>query len=173
MATNRPTLPRAADEQITWLIDTYGATLYRVAVAILGDPRAAEDVVQEVLIKAWTSMPAWEGDVPIRWARTVTRNTALNALRATRNLATTPLDDDGAELPSSPAAEDVYERNEAVREMWAALERLDEDSRLLLVLHEVDGLTYEEIAATTDLTVSAVRSKLYRARLSLRGEVTR
>ena len=173
MATNRPTVPTATDDQIAWLIETYGETLYRVAIAIVGDRRTAEDVVQEVLVKAWTSMPTWENDVPIRWARTVTRNTALNVIRADRRVASTSLDEAEVLLPVAPSAEDVFERNEKVTEMWATLNRLDEDARLLLVLHEVDGLTYDEIAATTGLTIAAVKSKLYRARLALRGEVTR
>ena len=168
MAGTRPPPTTATDDQIAWLIDTYGEMLYRVAVAVVRDRHIAEDVVQEVLVKSWTSMPSWDGDVPIRWARTVTKNTALSALRHSSSRPVCELDDRNASIPTVAAADDIYVRSERVSEMWAKLGRLDDESRLLLVLHEVDELSYDEIAETTDLTMSAVKSKIYRARLALR-----
>ena len=173
MADTRPATTTATDAQIAWLIETYGETLYRVAISVVRNREVAEDIVQEVLVKAWTSMPSWDGDVPIRWARTVTKNAALSALRYAKARPATSLDTDDPMLPSTPAVDDEIVRSESTAAMWAALGRLDEESRLLLVLHEVDNLTYDEIAATTELTVSAVKSKIYRARLALRSEVDR
>ncbi|WP_162142105.1 RNA polymerase sigma factor [Ilumatobacter coccineus] len=157
----------ANDTQISWLVENYGGLLYRVAFAVVGNRQLAEDVVQEVLVKAWTSMPSWDGDEPIRWARVVTRNTAISTVRSVAGRPFEPLDPDDGSLVSGAADAD-FERSEEVAEMWAALGRLDDDSRLLLVLHEVDGLSYEQIVEATDLTMSAVKSKLYRARLTLR-----
>jgi len=160
----------ASEQQISWLVENYGGILYRVALAVVGNRELAEDVVQEVLVKAWTSMPSWDGDVPIKWARVVTKNTAISALRSVRGRPFEQLDPDAPALATSGVAED-FERSEQVAEMWAALGRLDDESRLLLVLHEVDGLSYGEIVEATDLTMSAVKSKLYRARLALRREM--
>ena len=162
----------ATDEQIGWLIDTYGETLYRVAFAVVGNRGIAEDVVQEVLVKAWTSMPSWDGDVPIKWARTVTKNTAISAIRSAKSRPFEELDAEHGDLVDA-GLDDDYIRSEEVGEMWAALARLDEESRLLLVLHEVEGLSYDEIVESTDSTLAAVKSKLYRARLTLRKEIQR
>lgn len=160
----------ATEQQISWLVDTYGNLLYRVAFAVVGNHQLAEDVVQEVLVKAWTSMPSWDGDVPIKWARVVTKNTAISTMRSVSARPFEELDPEDGTFVSN-AIEDDFERSEEIAEMWAALGRLDDQSRLLLVLHEVDGLSYDEVAEATDLTISAVKSKLYRARLTLRKEM--
>ncbi len=160
----------ATEQQISWLVDTYGDLLYRVAFAVVGNRQLAEDVVQEVLVKAWTSMPSWDGDVPIKWARVVTKNAAISTMRSVASRPFEELDPDDGAFATDGIADD-FERSEEVAEMWAALGRLDDESRLLLVLHEVDGLAYDEIAEATDLTISAVKSKLYRARLTLRKEM--
>lgn len=163
----------ATDEQIRWLIDSFGGKLYRVAVAIVRDSQVAEDVVQEVLVKAWTSMPSWDGDVPIRWARTVTRNTALNVLRSSVQRRVEEFDERDPAAPTREDPADVVVRSSEASDMWAALGRLDSESRLLLVLHEIDGLSYDEVALSCELTVSAVRSKIYRARRALRSDLRR
>ncbi len=163
----------ATTAQIEWLVAEFGPTLYRVAVAIVRDRQSAEDIVQEVLVKAWSSMPSWEGDVPIRWARTVTRNAALSHLRSRIARPATPTEHLDMIAPLTGGADESVLRAEAADTMWAALARLGEDERAMLVMHEVDGLPYDEIAATLDVTVSAVKSKLYRARVALRREVSR
>jgi RNA polymerase sigma-70 factor (ECF subfamily) len=160
-------------EQVEWLIERFGATLFRVAFSILRDRELAEDVVQEVLLKAWTAMPSWEGDVPVRWARTVTRNTALSHLRAARARPASPTDRLDLVSPAVPGTDEEMIRAERAGEMWAALGRLDPEQRSMLVMHEIDGVSYEEIAMTLGLTVSAVKSRLYRARVALRTEVAR
>ena len=160
----------ATEQQVRWLVDNYGDLLYRVAFAVVGNRQLAEDVVQEVLVKAWTSMPSWDDDVPIKWARVVTKNTAISIMRSVSGRPFEELDPDDGSFVSN-GVDDDFERSEDVAEMWAALGRLDDESRLLLVLHEVDGLSYDEIVEATDLTIPAVKSKLYRARLTLRNEM--
>lgn len=163
----------ATTDQIEWLVAEFGATLFRVAVAIVRDRQAAEDVVQEMLVKAWTSMPSWDDDVPIRWARTVTRNTAISHLRSSRARPATPTERLDLVASSTDGVDVEVVRGETADRMWAALGRLGEDERAMLVMHALDGLSYDEIGATLDLTVSSVKSRLYRARVSLRSEVER
>lgn len=78
------------------------------------------------------------------------------------------------EFVTSPevALDEQMVRAETAETMWAALGRLGPDERSMLVMHEVDGAPYDEIAAVMGLTVSAVKSKLYRARVALRSEVS-
>ncbi|RMH72950.1 MAG: sigma-70 family RNA polymerase sigma factor [Actinomyces sp.] len=165
----RPATPpdgSARDEQIEWLVATYGPLAYRVAYSILGDAGLAEDVVQEALVKAWTSMPSWEGDTPVRWLRRVVRNTAISALRSRSRLEFTD------DLGESAAAGEVHaqvEGREKVQAMARALATLDELSRTLIVLRETDELGYAEIADIVGLTPSAVKAKLYRARHQLKS----
>ena len=160
----------ASDIQISWLVDEYGELLYRVAHAIVHDRQLAEDVVQEVLVKAWTSMPSWEGDVPIRWARTVTRNTALSVVRHRSVRPASRYDDVEPGLLSHAGVDEDVVRDDELRAMWSALGRLDESSRLMLVMHELDDLSYDEISRLTETSVSSVKSKLFRARQTLRKE---
>ena len=170
--TASPPRHPSSSQQVEWLVEEFGATLFRVAYAIVRDRSTAEDVVQEVLVKAWTAMPSWDGDVPIRWARTVTRNTALSHLRSARARPAVATDRLDLVTPAVPGPEEEMVRAETTAKMWAALGHLDPEVRSMLVLHEVDGVSYEEIAATFGTTVSAVKSKLYRARLTLRLEVS-
>jgi RNA polymerase sigma-70 factor (ECF subfamily) len=159
----------ASEDQIRWLVDTYGNVVYRVAYAIVGDASLAEDVVQECLVKAWTSMPSWEGDVPVRWIRRVARNIAVSNLRKSKRLLF--VDDVGDRAGDGADIHRVVEGRERVRSLAIALAQLDERSRTLLILRESDQLSYEEIAETMDMTTSAVKAKLYRARHFLRVQM--
>jgi RNA polymerase sigma-70 factor (ECF subfamily) len=153
---------------VEWLVEIYGALAYRVAYAIVGDSALAEDVVQECLVKAWTSMPSWEGDVPVRWLRRVVRNTSVSVLRGRSKLV---FMDEVADRPD--AEPDVVHRRvegqAMVATMAAALRGLDDTSRALLVLRETDEMGYDEMAEVMDMTPSAVKAKLYRARHQLKA----
>lgn len=168
-----PAQPASSSEQVEWLVDTFGVTLFRVAFAIVRDRGTAEDVVQEVLVKAWSSMPSWESDTPIRWARTVTRNTALSYLRSAAARPATPTERLDSLVTPTAGADEIVMRSAETDHMWEVFGRLGAEDRALLVMHEIDEVNYEEIADTLGLTVSAVKSKLYRARNSLRSEVKR
>lgn len=146
----------------------YGELLFRVAYAVVHDRGLAEDVVQDTLLKAWTTMPSWEGDAPVKWMRRVARNQAIDVMRHRSRLAST----EPTESPDSRASvEREVEGRELLEAMSGALATLDEESRLLIVLRETDGLSYEEIADLLDTTTSAVKAKLYRARHHLRSEL--
>jgi len=159
----------ASEDQIRWLVDTYGDVVYRVAYSIVGDASLAEDVVQECLVKAWTSMPSWEDDVPVRWIRRVARNIAVSNLRKSKRLLF--VEDVGDRAGDGADVHRLVEGRARVRSLAVALAQLDERSRMLLVLRESDDLSYEEIAETMDMTTSAVKAKLYRARHFLRVQM--
>ena len=152
------------------LVEGYADLVYRLAAAIVHDHSLAEDVVQDVMFKAWRSLPDGDGDVRVRWLRTVTRNTAIDVLRHRR------FDDVTASPPeprtSAAGPERIVEGRRHLGALWSALGELDADARTMLALREVEGMSYDDIAITLAVTASAVKAKLYRARHQLRRALT-
>lgn len=140
--------------------------VWRVAHSVLRDRALADDATQEVLVKAWTSMPSWEGDVPARWLRRVARNTAISILRSRARLQLTESFERRSADDAEP--EQLVEGNELAEAMFAALGQLDEESRTMIVVQHNDDATYEDLADLFDLTPSAVKAKLYRARHAMK-----
>jgi RNA polymerase sigma-70 factor (ECF subfamily) len=152
------------------LVRRYGDVVYRVAAAIVHDHSLAEDVVQEVIVKAWTALPQGDSSDAIRWLRVVARNTAIDVVRRRR------FDDITAQPPeqwvSSPSTARIVEGRHHLDAMWTALGELDIESRTMLAMREAEQMSYDEIATTLGMTASAVKAKLFRARHLLRRNLT-
>ncbi len=169
----RPRLegPPGADEAVAAMlqsaIDRHAASLYRLALSMVHDRGLADDVVQETMIKAWRSAPVDEhGEVPRAWLNRVLRNTAISLLRARRE---DPMADDALpEQTNGVTPARTVEGRAALGDLREALQRLHEDDRALIVLRELDGLSYEEIARTLDLPLPTVKTRLFRARQQLK-----
>ena len=139
------------------VIPAYENTLYRDALAILGDPQEAEDVVQEAFLRLWEKDPAFESPAHQRsWLLKVTVNGCKNRLRAPWRRRTAPL------LESYPAADP---EEQAVLEVIQSLPPKD---RAALHLYYYEGYQTAEIAAMTGWREGTVRSRLARARDKLR-----
>ena len=139
------------------VIPAYENTLYRAALAILGDPQEAEDVVQEAFLRLWEKNPAFESPAHQRsWLLKVTVNGCKSRLRAPWRWRTAPL------LESYPAADP---EEEAVLEVIQSLPPKD---RAALHLYYYEGYQTAEIAAMTGWREGTVRSRLARARDKLR-----
>ncbi|MCH7788346.1 MAG: RNA polymerase sigma factor [Acidobacteria bacterium] len=153
--------------QMEELVQAHSPALFRFALSIVGDRALAEDVVQEALIKAWRKGPVDdEGRVPRAWLMKVTRNTAISVLRARRDLIP------GNEALPDAAGDDFTTRSaegrEAVGQLGVALSALDEDARGLILLREIDGLSYDEITDLLDIPLHTVKTRLFRARRALK-----
>jgi RNA polymerase sigma-70 factor, ECF subfamily len=156
-----------APEKLRVAIDQHAAVIYRLALSIVRDPALADDVVQETLIKAWRAAPLDpSGAVPRAWMTKVARNTAISMLRSRREEPTS--DDRLPERPTGLTVARAVEGRAALSELRDALDTLDEDARALVVLREIDGMSYEDIAAAMDLPLSTVKTRLFRARQSLK-----
>ncbi len=147
------------------LVVEHGEAAFRVARSIVGDAALAEDVTQDALVKAWLALPSFRGEGSLRsWLLRITHNTAISSLRARRADPTDP-----ADLPESmrgdigPDVEGTF----TIRAFEEALASLDPVSRSIVVLREVEGLSYEEIAATLQLSLPVVKTRLLRARRRL------
>ncbi|MEK7426225.1 MAG: sigma-70 family RNA polymerase sigma factor [Actinomycetota bacterium] len=156
------TPPLAIDDLVT----EHSASMYRVALSLMRDHSLAEDIVQESIMKAWQALDGFRGESSVKtWLLRITHNTAISSLRKRRDDLMSPY-----ELPDRPTTGSVEE--DAViqadaHEIWAALRTLDELSRTIVVLREVDQMSYEEIADVLDLPVGTVRTRLFRARQQL------
>lgn len=139
------------------VIRTYENTLYRAALAILGDPQEAEDVVQDTFLRLWEKAPIFESPAHERaWLLKVAVNGCKSRLRAPWRRRTAPL------LDSYPAADP---EEQAVLEVIQSLPPKD---RTVLHLYYYEGYQTAEIAAMTGWREGTVRSRLARARDRLR-----
>lgn len=146
------------------LVHRHRDRVHRVAMRMLGDASEAEDATQEVLLQAWRSLDRFRGDSAFTtWLHRITINRCLNVLRARRPVDT--LDSDRAsDAPSTATAVEARLELDDVRR---AIARLTPEQRAPLVLRELEGLSYEELAVVLDCSVSAVKSRLHRARIEL------
>ncbi len=155
------------------LVNTYGARVYRLAVRITGSEADAEEVVQDAL---WTVVRRVEGT----WIYRITANAAYEKLRrrgrgprvASWDDLPPAFDDEKRHLQPgdhwSEKGDDPAVQSELRTLLTAAIDELRAMDRAVFVLHDVDGMASLDIAATLDLTVSAVKARVYRARLFLR-----
>lgn len=148
------------------LIDEHSAAMYRVARSIVHDASLAEDVVQESLVKAWQAAATFRGEASLRsWALRITHNTAISMLRKRREDVRAP--------ETLPEADHGHSTDRQVtgkfmiEELWVALDRLDELSRTIVVLRELEGMAYEDIADALAVPLPTVKTRLFRARKSL------
>jgi RNA polymerase sigma factor (sigma-70 family) len=173
----RPVLSTQSDERLVDLVragsesafetivERYRRALMRYVSRLL-PPERAEDVVQQAFVKAYEAMHRDGSELNLRpWLYRIAHNTALNALRD-RGLRHDELDErlDGVERP-----EQALERSQGLREVLVAVQALPERQRDAILLRELEGRSYEEIALALGVTDGAVRQLLNRARNSLRS----
>lgn len=149
------------------LVREHADGVYRVALSITKDPVLAEDISQDVLIKAWQSLPSFRGESPLRnWILRITHNTAISTLRRRREEVMAPLD-----LPEAPTrgrqVEVEVQDRLAIARFEAALSDLDGTSRSIVVLREIEGLSYAEMSDVLQLPLPTIRTRLLRARRQL------
>ncbi len=154
---------QAGDEfAFVTLYNRYKAPVFAFTSKMLLDRDAAQDVTQETFIRVYENRDRLLRSGAFKsWLFTIARNQCLNYLRRTVRQET--LDHD-VPLPAGEGTGAQYERNEAVQLVNRVLAALKPDYREIIVLREYQNLNYEEIAAVTRSTVSAVKSKLFKAR---------
>lgn len=144
----------------------YETLVYRVALRMLGNPAEAEDAAQEVLIQLWMSLSAFRGESSLStWLYRVTTNHCLNVLRKRR--PTEQVDEDVEAVAAAPHHALVAKAR--FRTLTEAIARLTPEQRVPLVLRELEGLSYDEIADVLETTLAAVKGRLHRARIELVG----
>lgn len=157
------------------LVNRHQATIFRYLRAALGDVTAAEDALQETFIAAWRSAGRYRGEASVRaWLLGIARNAArrLRRRRVGEPEEYVALDDLG--LQAGWGSEDPEQQLLATLRrdaLQAALERLTESDREILVLRDLEGLAGEAVAGILGLSLVAMKSRLHRARLRIAAEV--
>ena len=156
-----------------YLVVRYRHKVLKLIMRYVRDPVEAEDVAQEAFIKAYRALPSFRGDSAFyTWLYRIAINTAKNALVSSRRR---PVDYDldlqdpeqydmQARLKDAETPEGLLLTDEIRDTVNSAIEHLPEDLRTAIVLRELEGMSYEEIAAAMDCPVGTVRSRIFRAR---------
>ncbi len=142
--------------------------LYRLALGIVRDPAEAEDVVQEVFIKVWRGE---EQLIAIRnpeaWTMRLTKNLAIDKLRS-RHRRTDPLDAYGDFRGDDPTPYETTATGDTIDRVRRLIDRLAEKYRLVILLRDIEGLSYQEISEVLEIPLSQVKINLFRARQQVR-----
>jgi RNA polymerase sigma-70 factor (ECF subfamily) len=150
------------------LVRAHTDLMYRVALRVCGDPTDAEDVVQDAWIAAWRALPGFRADAKIStWLYRVVSNTALAHLR--RRKASVPLSEVGAVdvVDARPTPEGQTLLQERAAAVHRAIAALEPSQRVPLVLRELEGLSYAEVAEVLGVDTAALHRRLHRARVAL------
>jgi RNA polymerase sigma-70 factor, ECF subfamily len=154
----------------TWeaVARTHGRFLYNVAYRLTGNDDDAYDLVQEALIRVRRGLETYQPGSMEAWLSRIVTNVFLDEVRRRRRRPVEALPEDPERLlPSSPGADEATDS--LPDDVQAALRRLPEDFRTAVVLCDVVGLSYEEIADALSVPVGTVRSRIHRGRRLLRA----
>ena len=150
--------------------------LYRHAARIVGPGADAEDVVQDAFLSAWKSIRSFEGTSFRAWLFRIVTNRALDRIRAQKRRAELPLepsvDDDvswAEPAAQGPDLAEIASGREALLIVEEALKGVPEEQRAALLLRDVEGFAYEEIALMTNAEIGTVKSRIHRARVAVRN----
>jgi len=150
--------------------------LYRHALRIVGTTSDAEDIVQDALFSAWRSIASFQGLSFRAWLFRIATNRALDQLRSRKRRPELPLDppDDDEVSWAEPVAPgpdltQIAGDREALAAVESALEALPAEQRTALLLRDVEGFAYEEIAVITSVEIGTVKSRIHRGRLAVRN----
>lgn len=165
------------------LVEENAGRIYRLALRMMGNEADAEDVLQETFLSAFKSIDRFEARSSLStWLYRIATNAALMRLRRNEPEQVSvdePLEsDDGDLIPRQffdfcCLPEDDLLRDEARVEMMRAVDKLSPTLRSVFILRDIEGLSTEETAEALDLSISAVKSRLMRARLKLREQLSR
>jgi RNA polymerase sigma-70 factor, ECF subfamily len=156
------------------LLALYGDRMYNLAVHFAGSLMDADDLTQEIFLRLYQNLRLYRGDVPLAaWALRLSRNVCIDQYRRARRerrgamlsedlLSALPADDD-------PQAE--AQKRQQLRAVYRGLEEMSEDLAEVVMLRDLQGWSLEETAASLEVPVGTVKSRLHRARIELADRV--
>ncbi len=165
-----------SQEAFAQVVEAHQKRVYQLAFRMMGNHEDAQDVVQEAFFKAWSALPNFKGDSQFStWMHRLTSNTAIDHLRKKKDTLSLTMDypeqEEGSEMQlvdggQSPG--EVLEQKELRQWIQEGLGQLTDVHRVVLILREVEGLSYQEISTTLDVDLGTVKSRIARGRKTLR-----
>ncbi|MHA3903374.1 RNA polymerase sigma factor RpoE [Castellaniella sp. WN] len=156
------------------LVIKYQRKIMRLLSRMIHDPAEVEDVAQEAFIKAYRALPQFRGESAFyTWLYRIALNTARNWQAASfrRPATVSPLENEDGEtfdqidgLSDHSTPESLMASRQVAQAVNEAIDELPDDLRVAIVLREIEGMSYEEIASTMQCPIGTVRSRIYRAR---------
>ncbi len=166
------------------LVERYQQKVFNIAYRMSGNHEDALDLSQESFLRAYRALPRFKGQSAFStWLFRIVNNTCIDALRKRKRQPLVVLSTDSSieteegeyqiefPAPESETPEEQALRGELHEQVQLALSRLSEEHRLALVLRDIEGYSYEEIAEMLDINIGTVKSRINRARLAMREEI--
>jgi RNA polymerase sigma-70 factor (ECF subfamily) len=153
------------------IVNTHSARVYRLAYRLTGNQHDAEDLTQEVFVRVFRSLSSYTPGTFEGWLHRITTNLFLDMVRRRQRIRFDALADDAAERLASrePSPAQHFNDTHFDADVQQALDTLAPEFRAAVVLCDIEGLSYEEIAATLGVKLGTVRSRIHRGRSHLRS----
>jgi len=157
----------------TWedIVRIHSARVYRLAYRLTGNPHDAEDLTQEVFVRVFRSLSSYTPGTFEGWLHRITTNLFLDSARRKQRIRFEGLADEMAHrlAGSEPTPAQAFDDSHLDDDVQAALKALPPEYRAAVVLCDIEGFSYEEIAATLGVKLGTVRSRIHRGRAQLRS----
>jgi RNA polymerase sigma-70 factor (ECF subfamily) len=163
---------RGDEHAFSLILRAYELPVYNYVLRLVGDRSLAEDLTQEVFLRVYQGLPSFSLRSRFTtWLFQVTKNRVLDELRAMerRPRAVVNIDD----VPPLEVVDAPFERAEAIDAVWRAVEALNVDLKMALLLRDVVGLSYTEIADSLEITLATVKWRIYKAREEVQAALVR
>ncbi|HHU62893.1 MAG TPA: sigma-70 family RNA polymerase sigma factor [Clostridiales bacterium] len=162
------------------LVDQHQKKIYNIAYRMTGNTEDAMDITQEVFVKVFKNIKSFKGQSSLStWVYRIAVNTCLDELRKKKNGKVSYMEDTEVEtqLPltyrymNQENPERLFERSQLIKAIQKAILSLSDDHRTMIILRDINGFTYQEIADILKCPLGSVKSKLSRARNELRKKL--
>ncbi|GAB3112958.1 RNA polymerase sigma factor SigE [Janibacter alkaliphilus] len=170
--------PSAAADWVppTWeqVVSEHSARVYRLAYRLTGDPHDAEDLTHDVFVRVFRSLDGYTPGTFEGWLHRITTNLFLDRARRKQRLRFDALTDElSARLHAAqPGPEQVFDATHLDEDVQRALDALPPQFRAAVVLCDIEGLSYEEVAEVLGIKLGTVRSRIHRGRAQLRESLS-
>lgn len=154
------------------LVEEHADSVYRLAFRLSGDPQDAEDLTQETFMRVFRNLKTYKPGTFEGWLHRITTNLFLDMVRHRSKIRMEALPEDYERVPgTAPTPEQVYTAAILDPALQAALDELSPEFRVSVVLCDVVGMSYDEIAKTLGVKMGTVRSRIHRGRSQLRASL--
>jgi len=164
---------------MTTLVNRYVTLVFNLIVRLVGDRREAEDLTQETFMKMWKALSRFDTEKNFKtWIFAIARNTAIDYLRKKKPVLFSRLNSENEEgetrfednlADDAMLADEVFDRKQSASVLEKAMQTLSLDERVIIILHESDEMTFEEIADVMSKPMNTIKSRYRRALQKLRG----